>query len=86
MWKNINLTYFVVCVVVFLRPKMCISDTLTLKIPDLKDAEAVQKFFLEEIQLGEELLSQGQPHVCSLTHGTCKLMCTMHIRESCTLL
>ncbi|XP_058507789.1 translocase of outer mitochondrial membrane 20 [Solea solea] len=29
------------------------------KLPDLKDAEAVQKFFLEEIQLGEELLSQG---------------------------
>ncbi|KAJ0066747.1 hypothetical protein NL108_002305, partial [Boleophthalmus pectinirostris] len=28
------------------------------KLPDLKDAEAVQKFFLEEIQLGEELLSQ----------------------------
>ncbi|AWP14253.1 putative mitochondrial import receptor subunit TOM20 -like isoform 2 [Scophthalmus maximus] len=25
-----------------------------------KDAEAVQKFFLEEIQLGEELLSQGE--------------------------
>ncbi|MEQ2266239.1 Mitochondrial import receptor subunit TOM20 [Xenotaenia resolanae] len=31
-----------------------------LKLPDLKDAEAVQKFFLEEIQLGEELLSQGE--------------------------
>ncbi|AWP14252.1 putative mitochondrial import receptor subunit TOM20 -like [Scophthalmus maximus] len=30
------------------------------KLPDLKDAEAVQKFFLEEIQLGEELLSQGE--------------------------
>ncbi|KAL3066399.1 mitochondrial import receptor subunit TOM20 homolog [Trematomus bernacchii] len=29
------------------------------KLPDLKDAEAVQKFFLEEIQLGEELLAQG---------------------------
>uniref|UniRef100_A0A4W6CJF5 Translocase of outer mitochondrial membrane 20 n=1 Tax=Lates calcarifer TaxID=8187 RepID=A0A4W6CJF5_LATCA len=29
-------------------------------LPDLKDAEAVQKFFLEEIQLGEELLSQGE--------------------------
>ncbi|XP_054956717.1 mitochondrial import receptor subunit TOM20 homolog isoform X2 [Pan paniscus] len=28
------------------------------KLPDLKDAEAVQKFFLEEIQLGEELLAQ----------------------------
>ncbi|XP_043914096.1 mitochondrial import receptor subunit TOM20 homolog [Protopterus annectens] len=30
------------------------------KLPDLKDAEAVQKFFLEEIQLGEELLGQGK--------------------------
>jgi len=30
-----------------------------LQLPDLKDAEAVQKFFLEEIQLGEELLAQG---------------------------
>ena len=30
------------------------------KLPDLTDAEAVQKFFLEEIQLGEELLAQGE--------------------------
>ncbi|XP_028983614.1 translocase of outer mitochondrial membrane 20 [Betta splendens] len=30
------------------------------KLPDLKDPEAVQNFFLEEIQLGEELLSQGE--------------------------
>ncbi|KAI3363055.1 hypothetical protein L3Q82_011718, partial [Scortum barcoo] len=30
------------------------------KLPDLKDGEAVQKFFLEEIQRGEELLSQGE--------------------------
>lgn len=30
-----------------------------MKLPDLKDAEAVQKFFLEEIQIGEELLAQG---------------------------
>ncbi|XP_051503963.1 mitochondrial import receptor subunit TOM20 homolog [Myxocyprinus asiaticus] len=29
------------------------------QLPDLKDAEAVQKFFLDEIQLGEELLAQG---------------------------
>ncbi|XP_068178577.1 mitochondrial import receptor subunit TOM20 homolog B [Antennarius striatus] len=29
------------------------------KLPDLKDAEAVQKFFLEEIQMGEELLAKG---------------------------
>ena len=31
------------------------------KLPDLEDAEAVQKFFLEEIQLGEEVLAQGEP-------------------------
>ncbi|XP_058999985.1 mitochondrial import receptor subunit TOM20 homolog [Mustela lutreola] len=30
------------------------------KLPDLKDAQAVQRFFLEEIQLGEELLAQGE--------------------------
>uniref|UniRef100_A0A4X2LF41 Mitochondrial import receptor subunit TOM20 homolog n=1 Tax=Vombatus ursinus TaxID=29139 RepID=A0A4X2LF41_VOMUR len=30
------------------------------KLPDLKDAEDVQKFFLKEIQLGEELLPQGE--------------------------
>lgn len=35
-----------------------------LQLPDLKDAEAVQKFFLEEIQQGEELLAQGK--VCLL--------------------
>ncbi|KAM3862723.1 translocase of outer mitochondrial membrane 20 [Diretmus argenteus] len=36
------------------------SETSGLpKLPNLKDAEAVQKFFLEEIQLGEELLAQG---------------------------
>lgn len=35
-----------------------------MKLPDLKDAEAVQKFFLEEIQLGEELLAQGEFEAC----------------------
>ncbi|XP_072533556.1 translocase of outer mitochondrial membrane 20 [Salminus brasiliensis] len=29
------------------------------KLPDLKDPGAVQQFFLDEIQLGEELLAQG---------------------------
>ena len=28
-------------------------------LPDLKDQDAVQRFFLQEVQLGEELLSQG---------------------------
>uniref|UniRef100_A0A8C1T0P0 Translocase of outer mitochondrial membrane 20b n=1 Tax=Cyprinus carpio TaxID=7962 RepID=A0A8C1T0P0_CYPCA len=35
------------------------SVSVFVQLPDLKDAEAVQKFFLEEIQLGEELLAQG---------------------------
>uniref|UniRef100_A0A8D0CTM3 Mitochondrial import receptor subunit TOM20 homolog n=1 Tax=Sander lucioperca TaxID=283035 RepID=A0A8D0CTM3_SANLU len=46
-----------------LRERKCLSwreqRKLAQLLPDLKDAEAVQKFFLEEIQLGEELLSQG---------------------------
>jgi len=29
------------------------------KIPDLRDQESVQKFFLAEVQLGENLLSEG---------------------------
>jgi len=29
------------------------------KLPDLRDQEAVQKYFLSEVQLGEDLLSQG---------------------------
>ncbi|XP_035232715.1 mitochondrial import receptor subunit TOM20 homolog [Stegodyphus dumicola] len=29
------------------------------KIPELKDYESVQKFFIQEVQLGEELLGQG---------------------------
>merc|ERR1712066_835435 len=28
-------------------------------LPDLKDQDAVQRFFLQEVQLGEELLGQG---------------------------
>ena len=41
------------------------------KLPDLKDAEAVQKFFLEETQLGEELQAQGdcEKGVGHLTHA-----------------
>ncbi|GFX29393.1 mitochondrial import receptor subunit TOM20 homolog [Trichonephila clavipes] len=29
------------------------------KIPELRDYESVQKFFIQEVQLGEELLAQG---------------------------
>lgn len=41
------------------KQKVAQEKTGFSKLPDLKDAEAVQKFFLEEIQLGEELLAQG---------------------------
>uniref|UniRef100_UPI00358FE6F6 mitochondrial import receptor subunit TOM20 homolog n=1 Tax=Myxine glutinosa TaxID=7769 RepID=UPI00358FE6F6 len=33
---------------------------LLLQLPDLQDPEVAQKFFLEEIQLGEDLLSRGE--------------------------
>ncbi|XP_003738859.1 mitochondrial import receptor subunit TOM20 homolog [Galendromus occidentalis] len=32
----------------------------TIIAPDFKDVEAVQKFFFQEMQIGEELLSQGE--------------------------
>lgn len=31
----------------------------TTNFPDMKDHEAVQRFFLQEVQLGEELLAAG---------------------------
>lgn len=31
-----------------------------MKIPDLKDPDTMQKFFLQEIQIGEELLANGK--------------------------
>ena len=42
------------------KQKLAKETAGLFKLPDLKDAEAVQKFFLEEIQLGEELLAQGE--------------------------
>uniref|UniRef100_A0A4W5Q2D7 Uncharacterized protein n=1 Tax=Hucho hucho TaxID=62062 RepID=A0A4W5Q2D7_9TELE len=42
------------------KQKSSQEKTRLTRLPDLKDAEAVQKFFLEEIQLGEELLAQGE--------------------------
>lgn len=32
----------------------------SMKIPDLKDPDTMQKFFLQEIQIGEELLANGK--------------------------
>lgn len=37
----------------------------SLQLPDLKDPEAVQRFFLQEIQLGEEHLAAGRSHFLS---------------------
>jgi import receptor subunit TOM20 len=34
-----------------------------MQIPDIRDAEAMQKFFLHEIQLGEELLATGEENI-----------------------
>jgi import receptor subunit TOM20 len=31
----------------------------SIELPDLRDYEAVQKFFIQEVQLGEELLATG---------------------------
>ncbi|CAN0405432.1 mitochondrial import receptor subunit TOM20 homolog [Petromyzon marinus] len=36
------------------------TSSAQIILPDIKDTEAVQKFFLQEIQLGEEMLSQGE--------------------------
>jgi len=35
------------------------SKMNTSEMPDLRDYESVQKFFINEVQLGEELLGQG---------------------------
>lgn len=42
------------------KQKVSSEKTGLTKLPNLKDEEAVQKFFLEEIQLAEELLAQGE--------------------------
>jgi import receptor subunit TOM20 len=36
-----------------------IGNTTLQQFPDFTDQEAVQRFFLQEVQLGEELLAQG---------------------------
>uniref|UniRef100_A0A3Q0RDK6 Uncharacterized protein n=1 Tax=Amphilophus citrinellus TaxID=61819 RepID=A0A3Q0RDK6_AMPCI len=48
-----------------LRERKCESQQRKISygatlLPNLNDEEAVQKFFLEEIQLAEELLAQGE--------------------------
>lgn len=42
-----------------------------LKLPDLKDPEAVQEYFLEEIQLGEEHLAGGYSWLLALYRLNC---------------
>lgn len=60
--KELILTLLYNCKLLHTNVTEISCDCLLLtvvQLPDLKDAEAVQKFFLEEIQLGEELLAQG---------------------------
>jgi len=35
------------------------GDQLAMDLPDMRDYEAVQQFFIKEVQLGEELLAAG---------------------------
>jgi len=35
------------------------AQTVSSKIPNLKDHELVQKFFIQEVEMGEQLLAQG---------------------------
>jgi len=41
------------------KARRAVSKSAGTKLPDLKDHEAVQRFFLQEVQLGEELLALG---------------------------
>jgi len=41
------------------RKQKRLAKVTGTNMPDLRDQEAVQKFFLSEVQLGEDLLSQG---------------------------
>lgn len=41
------------------RQKKQSGSGTDIKLPNLNDPEAVQKFFLEQVQIGEELLAQG---------------------------
>jgi len=41
------------------RKQRRLAKSTGTNMPDLRDQEAVQKYFLSEVQLGEELLSQG---------------------------
>jgi len=40
--------------------KSSVKPSNNSTLPDLKDHEAVQRFFLTEVQLGEELLANGE--------------------------
>jgi len=57
------LTLYVINKINFLaRRKRAAQETgkqSGLNLPDFQDQEAVQRFFLQEVQLGEELLGQG---------------------------
>lgn len=55
-----NATLFKLCTILFLgRKAKRQAQKSGTTIPDLKDPEIVQKFFLQQVQLGEELLANG---------------------------
>lgn len=41
------------------KAKQCSKNSGKTQLPDLRDPEEMQRFFLQEVQLGEELLGQG---------------------------
>ena len=49
----------IVCLIIFHFQPVVFRFVSFKQIPDLKDTEAVQRFFLQEVQLGEELLATG---------------------------
>ncbi|KFO28259.1 Mitochondrial import receptor subunit TOM20 like protein [Fukomys damarensis] len=63
------------------KQKACGGESWAFQLPELNGAEAVQNFFLEEIQLGEEKRTQGEREkgvghlpmhlLCVLSHGSC---------------
>ncbi len=39
------------------------NDSSSVDLPDMRDYESVQRFFIKEVQLGEELLAAGKHYL-----------------------
>ncbi|XP_071151463.1 mitochondrial import receptor subunit TOM20 homolog [Mytilus edulis] len=53
----------VICMLFFYWAYQCsyvLNVLLYFQLPDLSSPEAMQKFFLQEVQIGEDLLAQGE--------------------------